>query len=437
MLGKLDPSQREVTVVGAGIAGLLAAYQLDRAGYSVTVLEASARAGGMIETHQHALGIAEAAAHSIQATPAVLDLCKELGVELVEVRRESRARYIWRQGRLRRFPLSVGEALRAFFRAYFVLADPKRAPDRLTLEQWARHHLGEAPLKYLMTPFVRGIYGASSSEIQLGMAFPGLAVPIGHSLLSLQLRRLFLRLLGKAPAKARRPVMMAPRGGMGALVAALEARVKSRLGARFRIGARVTELPRESGNLLLCVPAEQAARFFVETVPELSVALDSIPYSPLISITAFVEKRSFGSPPCGVGVLLPEGTSRKVLGVLFNSSSFPGRVTDEGEWVSLTAMLGGSQRPEIFQAGDAELEAVVRSDLEALLDLAPGARIKTVIHRWERAIPQYGESLRAAWASAQGSWCAQPGQILFGNYTGQVSIRGMVDLAARLHSSTT
>jgi len=37
---------RRVAVLGAGVSGLCAAYELDRAGYDVTVLEANARAGG-------------------------------------------------------------------------------------------------------------------------------------------------------------------------------------------------------------------------------------------------------------------------------------------------------------------------------------------------------------------------------------------------------
>ena len=37
---------QHVVILGAGIAGLTAAYELNRAGYRVTVLEAKARAGG-------------------------------------------------------------------------------------------------------------------------------------------------------------------------------------------------------------------------------------------------------------------------------------------------------------------------------------------------------------------------------------------------------
>jgi monoamine oxidase len=48
-LERRGPSQR-VIVVGAGLAGLCAAYQLSRAGHDVLVLEAQRRAGGRVET---------------------------------------------------------------------------------------------------------------------------------------------------------------------------------------------------------------------------------------------------------------------------------------------------------------------------------------------------------------------------------------------------
>jgi len=44
-------TSRQVLVLGAGLAGLAAAYELKKAGYAVTVLEARTRPGGRVLTY--------------------------------------------------------------------------------------------------------------------------------------------------------------------------------------------------------------------------------------------------------------------------------------------------------------------------------------------------------------------------------------------------
>src|SRR3954471_3594890 len=98
MLGRLDTSERSVPIVGAGVSGLLLAEELDRQGWKVTLLEARARAGGLVSTCKTEQGLSESAAHSLLASKPVRELFDRLGVGLVPVRAGSRDRFIWRGG---------------------------------------------------------------------------------------------------------------------------------------------------------------------------------------------------------------------------------------------------------------------------------------------------------------------------------------------------
>jgi oxygen-dependent protoporphyrinogen oxidase len=418
---------------------LLAAYALDRKGYRVTLLEAETRAGGLISTQRTEYGIAERAAHSLLATPTVVEFCRELGVELTEIRPDARARFIVRGGRLSKFPLRPVEVLRAVGRASLVRAG--NHVDALTFETWGRRHLGDAALDYLLTPFVRGIYGAQPAELGVAAAFPELAIAPGRTLLGALLGKAWARTAAQdghngygkrnaggahKPPKQRKR-MVAPLRGMGEVTTRLERYLAQRLGARFRRGVRADGLP-DAPNVVLATPAYAAAQLLQATTPELSRSLQAIRYTPLVSVTAFVERASFTRPVNGVGVLVPAREERQSLGILFNSSAFAGRVCDEARHASFTVLLGGTAQPDWVAATDEAIAAAVRAELAALLGIR-GEPLQLVINRWPRAIPQYSTSLPEVWQSAQATWCAAPGRILFGNYTGQVSLRGMIEQA--------
>src|SRR5215211_4604137 len=191
MIGTINKAEREVTVVGAGISGLLAADALDRKGYRVTLFEEGAHAGGLIQTRRTAYGIAEAAAHSLLATPGVVRFCEELGVELAEIRRDSRARFIVRGGRPRKFPLSLGETLNAVRHAAFTRA--VNHLDEQDLDSWGRRHVGDGAVEYLLSPFVQGIYGVRPADLGVAAAFPELSLAPGSTLLGAMLGKAFKR----------------------------------------------------------------------------------------------------------------------------------------------------------------------------------------------------------------------------------------------------
>src|SRR5688500_9795954 len=72
----------DVLVIGGGITGLAAAYELSRRGRRPLVLEAAPRAGGLIRTERAQGFTIEAGPDSVLASkPAALDLARELGLE--------------------------------------------------------------------------------------------------------------------------------------------------------------------------------------------------------------------------------------------------------------------------------------------------------------------------------------------------------------------
>ena len=103
-----------VAVIGAGVAGLTAAYRLKRMGYRVVVYEASERAGGVIRTERRDGYLAELGPNSIAtAGPAAMELFAQLGLESsrIEAQREAKKRYIVRKGKLVALPTSPSQLL--------------------------------------------------------------------------------------------------------------------------------------------------------------------------------------------------------------------------------------------------------------------------------------------------------------------------------------
>jgi oxygen-dependent protoporphyrinogen oxidase len=230
--------------------------------------------------------------------------------------------------------------------------------------------------------------------------------------------------------KIPRGPISAPENGMGEWVAALTKHLEKRLGDRFQKSKVLSNIENEK-NLIIAVPASDAAQLIKnEQTQELVSALQKIKYAPLITATVFVRAEDLEVKPSGLGVLMPRVEGRKSLGILYNSGAFDHRTKDLST-VSMTVMLGGSGHAEILDRSDADVEALVVSELREIFGLKNDP-LEVHLHRWKSAVPTYNKHLLDTWSLAQASWCSKPGRVLFGNYTGQVSLRGMLELASHL-----
>lgn len=428
MIGSLN-SEQKAMIVGGGISGTLAAYYLARNGYEVELFEKSNRLGGLIQTRHTAYGIAETAAHSIQATSEVLQLFKELNLNWLEVKKNRNSKYIFRDGKMRKFPLYFSEWFSALPKVFW----KKSKREIKTVEQWAIHHFGEPAHQYLFQPMVSGIYAAQSSEIVLEAAFPHLQIPVGYSLLS-------AKILGKLKKVNRSREIITIKQGMESLKNTIEEYLQSCKTVSIKKGEEVEDILYSEAdskkNILICTSSDSAARLLKSQDPYLSQALEKVKYAPLICATVFFEKASFNQEPNGVGVLIPESNQLNILGVLFNSSMFPDpdgeRVRIPEAHLSLTVMMGSTKNPECLDWDDSRIQETILNDLGMIF----GQELKKAVHfeifKWKRAIPIYSQELVEAWTIARQGWCGKAGHILFGNYTGQVSLRGLIQSAQQI-----
>jgi oxygen-dependent protoporphyrinogen oxidase len=217
--------------------------------------------------------------------------------------------------------------------------------------------------------------------------------------------------------------------GMETLPAALAAAAPSRA-IEIRCGARVRRLERGPGGelridlasdasetlvasaVVLACEAWVAADLLDALAPALARELRGIAYPPVAVVALGYAGEDARRVPRGFGALIPRGEGYRALGVLWDSSIYPGRSPPDTALVRL--MIGGAVDPEGGTADDATLVGWARADLRRLHGIeAPPVFVH--VKRWERAIPQYElghrERVRAVAAELE----RQPGLFLAGN----------------------
>ncbi|MDF1490033.1 protoporphyrinogen/coproporphyrinogen oxidase [Tessaracoccus caeni] len=221
-------------VIGGGLAGLVAARELLRQGYRVTLCEASPHLGGMI-ARSNVGGITVDSGAEAFATriPAARELCAELGLETAA---PAGSPHIWwpegivsmAEGVLG-IPAGLDDpALKGLTSDELAEArrdlemDPRVGADAVSVADLVEARMGRAAVDKLVGPVARGVYASDPSSMALAQFAPGLkeAVLSQGSLLG-------------AVARLRRPGTAAveqPVGGMFRLIDALEADVRARGG---------------------------------------------------------------------------------------------------------------------------------------------------------------------------------------------------------------
>ena len=440
-----------VAVLGGGITGLTAAWHLQRAGVPVVVYESAPVAGGVVESTCTDGWLHEAGPNSLlegSADVAAFIDAVGLGPRRLYAAASAKNRYVVRAGRLVAMPTSPLAFLRTplfSLRAKLgLLGEPFRArgpaDDTESVAAFVERRLGREFLDYAVNPFVGGVYAGDPRKLSVRHAFPKLhALEQEHGSL---LRGALKRRNASGGPKGR--IFSFPDG-----LAELPRALAHSLGGSLRLSHRLNSVRRTDGaweiafesggtqctgrfsGVVCALPADALAKIEFSGVPAAAQlrALREIEHPPVVSVLTGFQRADVAHPLDGFGLLMPEVERRRVLGVLFSSSLFPGRAP--AGHVALTTFVGGVRSPALAALDDDGLRQLVREELGALVGVR-GEPVHLSVRRWPRAIPQYTlgyARFKRIFADVE---AAAPGLFFGGNARDGISLAHCIESGRRL-----
>ena len=382
-----------VAVVGGGVAGLTAAYELGQAGVDVLVLEDSDRVGGKLRLAEVDGVTLDVGAEALLARRSeATDLCAAIGLGDAIVHPATLSAAIWTRDALRPMPptvMGIPADVDALMASGIVerppVSRPSPAPaDDVSVGEFVRDRVGDEVLDRLVEPLLGGVYAGRADALSLAAAgAPILA--LGDDLLA-----------GAAAAKAtpdNGPVFAGLDGGVGRLPAALAAAS----GAEIRTEAVVRDIQRTDDGwtlrlvngeekvdaVVLAVPAPAASRLLAETAPEASFELADLTYASMAIVTFVVDG---DVELTGSGFLVPPIDGTSIKGSTFSSQKWSW-LAASGR-TALRASVGRVGDTALLHQDDATVAATALADLRSVIGHLPEPA-QWHVQRWGGALPQY------------------------------------------------
>jgi oxygen-dependent protoporphyrinogen oxidase len=456
-----------VAIIGGGIAGLAAAYELDLArcgGAAVEyeLFEAGPRLGGVISSSLVDGTVIERGPDSfLTEKPAAAELCRELGLDssLVPSNDAERKTFILIRNRLVALPDGLmflvptklvpmamtplfGWVTKFRMLLEFTRGSGARGAEETEDESVAalvRRHYGQQAVDRLADPLLSGIYGGDSEQLSAQSVLPRM-VELEQKYGSLTrgmlagLRARKAAANGKTPAP--RPLFTTLRFGLQQLIDALVGRLDP---ARLHRLAPVNSVERAGDGwrvvcggsashfdaVVLATPAWAAAAMLRNADSELSAELGAIPYSSSVTVNVVYAGADLDPLPEGFGFLVPAVEGRAMLACTFIHRKFPGR-TATGKSV-LRVFLGGAHNAGLLEQTDAELTGLVRRELLEILHISAVPELVEV-QRWPRAMAQYAVGHADRQRRIQARLAELPGLHLVGNAYDGIGISDCIRL---------
>ena len=405
-------SREPVVIIGGGISGLSAAYELHTRDIPFLLFERADRVGGVIRTESVDGFTIDGGPDSLLIQkPAALELCAELGLgdRLVETL-PPRTAYVFKSGQLYPLPetsvLGIPTRLRPLvttpllsvtgrIRMAMELTKPASVSDEdESVGSFFRRRFGEESVRYIAEPLLAGIHAGDVERLSMRALFPRLVnAEREHGSV---IRR--FRSLRRATARPEGGLFRSLPGGIGELTAAL---VNTLQPSSLRTGQDVTRVcgpppftvhvasgeTVRAAQVIVTTPAYVTAQLVAELDRELETLCRSIPYTSTATVALSYPRASVTHRLNGTGFVVPRAESGlSLMAGSWVSSKWPGRAP-EGQ-VLLRGFLGGARNPDVLDQTDEELVAAGHRDFSELLGIS-GAPAITRVYRWPRLNPQH------------------------------------------------
>jgi oxygen-dependent protoporphyrinogen oxidase len=398
----------DVAIVGGGISGLSAAYELRKQKRSVVVLERDARPGGVIRTEKVGEFVVDAGPDALLVQkPAAVTLCNELGLgDRLFPTKLPRTAFVVRNGSLHPLPgasvLGFPTRLKPFFRSTLFgpgaklrmaaeLFVPKRAgADDESIAAFVRRRFGDEAVTYIAEPLLAGIHAGDVERLSMRALFPRLIeAEAKHG----SVIRTFRRLQGPVNSDG---VFRSFPNGIGEIIDGLMKAVPKE---SVRLGSNVTSIEEHDGfqiqvegrapvhasAVILAVPAFAAAELLRPIDGDVASACASIRYLSTATVVFAFSRDAVHHSLQGTGFVVPRAEGFSITAGAWISSKWAQRAP-EG-YVLLRAFLGGARDPDVLSKSDAELTEAALGDLSKILDIR-GEPTMTRVYRWNRSSPQ-------------------------------------------------
>jgi protoporphyrinogen/coproporphyrinogen III oxidase len=438
---------KRIAIVGGGIAGVTAAYELAKQARSgaeieVVLFEASPRLGGIVETVREGGFVVECGPDGwVTEKPWARELATELGLaeELLPSLDATRKTYIFIDGTLQPIPdgmrMMVPSNLAALdhsdlFTAAAIEAyrsEPARADELKSaapsedesVAAFVQRHFGDEVLEKIGAPLLSGVFGGNVTKLSVrAVMAPFVAMEREHGSLITAIQARPAASVETAPT-----IFTTLQSGTATLIDRMVANIPA---AWIRRSAAVTEVSREASQwtvqttargtesfdaLIIATPVDVASLLLAPIDLQAAALTQMDASSAVVVAFGFSGAENMTLPP-GFGFLVPPGSGNLLMACTFVDQKYDNRVPPGGRLIR--AFFGGPAAERLMRCGNDEIVAVAQMELARILGPLPKPQI-TVVRRWPRSLPQYAVGHLEQMAALDLRIQQLPGLYLLGN----------------------